>query len=264
MSDFKPKDYWESRLREHPGLVGVGYSSFGACYNRWLYRLRRRVFLRRMRTLAPDLGRLDVLDVGSGTGFWVDAWAELGVGEVVGSDLTATAVEDLRRRFGDREIVQLDIGGDLAPLDGRRFDVVSAMDVLFHIVDDALYERAVANIHDALRPGGRLVMCDLFVHGPVERAETMVTRPLADVERVLADNALEVVERRPFSVLMNYPGDCSHAWLKRLWRLMWRGACLTEPTGLLWGAALYPLEAALVACKSESPSTELMICRRTD
>ena len=56
------------------------------------------------------------------------------------------------------------------------------------------------------------------------------------------------------------------AWA-RLLRLAWTAmvapAALGEPIGWALGAALYPLERALVRRLRESPSTELMVCRKT-
>jgi hypothetical protein len=39
-------------------------------------------------------------------------------------------------------------------------------------------------------------------------------------------------------------------------------AVLGEPFGWAVGAALFPLERMLVRARRESPSTELMVCRR--
>ena len=71
---FDPKAYWESRLSDEYSLAGVGYSGLGLSYNRWLYRIRKRVFRRTVRGfLVGDPGAARVLDVGSGTGFYIAA-----------------------------------------------------------------------------------------------------------------------------------------------------------------------------------------------
>jgi SAM-dependent methyltransferase len=228
MSEFDPKRYWETRLAERGGLEGVGYTALGEQYNRWLYRLRRRVFLRRMRRRGVEFASCDVLDVGSGTGFYPDLWRELGARHVVGSDLTRAAVEAMGRRRPDGEFVQLDITGDLAELGGRQFDVVSAFDILFHIVDDAKYERAIANVGRLVRPGGLFVLSDFFLHHEAERSLHMVSRPLATVERLLRDSGFEVVQRRALSVLMNYPVDSRSGLLRpACWRP--RASCGARP-----------------------------------
>jgi hypothetical protein len=51
-----------------------------------------------------------------------------------------------------------------------------------------------------------------------------------------------------------------------MWRKVWGGALravtITELTGWLAGAALYPVDRGLTRLMPESPTTELMICRR--
>ena len=48
------------------------------------------------------------------------------------------------------------------------------MDVLFHIVDDDGYVRAIANLHSLLRPGGMLILTENLVHGDWHRGEHQV------------------------------------------------------------------------------------------
>jgi len=63
-------------------------------------------------------------------------------------------------------------------------------------------------------------------------------------------------------VLMNYPADTRSRIARWAWTALVAPAMLAEPLGWLLGAALYPLERALVRAKRESPSTELMLCRK--
>jgi len=88
-----PRGYWKTRLTEHWDLHGVGFAGYGLRYNQWLYRVRRRVFLSHIRALPLDLSRATVLDLGSGTGFYVAIWRSLGVKAIAASDLTTVAVE---------------------------------------------------------------------------------------------------------------------------------------------------------------------------
>ena len=102
---FDNKEYWESRLREHYSLAGVGYLRLGRRYNEWMYRVRGAVFDRVVARIgtghagtAPWHGT-KVLDIGSGTGFYVDRWLRLGA-DVTGLDLTDVAVSELQRYAG--------------------------------------------------------------------------------------------------------------------------------------------------------------------
>jgi SAM-dependent methyltransferase len=262
MTEFDPKVYWESRLQNHFGLDGVGFLRLGRRYNAWLYKMRRTVFLRRMRALGIDFGEADVLDVGSGVGFWLDRWRELGVRSVAGSDLTEVATKELRNRYPGSDIYQVDIGGSIEPLQGRRFQAVSAFDVLFHIVDDARFEQAISNVHELVEPGGLFVFSDNLVHHTTVNYTHQVNRSLQYIEKVLGANGFEVLERRPMYVLMNGAPDTRNPLARWLWLAIAGTVSLGEPIGWLVGAVLYPLELLLVSVLRESQSVEMVICRR--
>ncbi len=259
---FDAKQYWEERLGTNPSLREVGYSMLGSRYNSWLYRLRKAVLRRRIAALNLDLSRTSVLDIGSGTGFYIKLWRELGVKTVSGSDLTDAAVQHLRDCFPLNECFQLDIGGDLPTSLAGLFDIVSAFDVLFHIVDDDRFSRAIRNIAELLRPGGIFCFTDLFLHHDTNRSAHYVSRSLAEVERAVAAAGLQVIDRRPVFVVMNEPLDTRTALPRSLWHLGMLPVRTSEALGDLWGAVLYPLDLLLTAILAESPTTEIMICRR--
>jgi SAM-dependent methyltransferase len=254
--------YWESRLAERFSLEGVGYVGLGGPFNVWMYRVRRAVVRRRARRLLAGRAGPRVLDVGSGTGFYLDLWRELGATSVTGSDITETAVERLRARSPGSEVVRFDVGGEDVPLPPAGFDVVSAFDVLFHIVDDRAYARALRNIHQLLTPGGLLLFTDNFVHGRPARTATQASRTLEDVEAAVAEAGLEILERRPVMVLMNGPVDSRSRLLRMWWSALSAAARRSDRLGWLAGAVLFPLELALASVLRESPTTEMMVCRR--
>jgi SAM-dependent methyltransferase len=246
--------YWERRLADSGSLGAVGWLGLGEPFNAWMYRVRRRLFLRRVRPLvnAPE-----VLDIGSGTGFYVERWRELGAKSIVGSDITDTAVERLRARFPEHEFRRLDIGGDV---NLGRFDAVSAMDMLFHITDDDAYERAFRNLAGLVKPGGLLVFTENFVHGPALTGPHQVSRPLERIESLVRESGFEPLWRRPVFVLMNGPVDSSSRLLRTWWRLLGRVLQRWPSAGGAVGALLAPVELALASSRREGPSTEMMVC----
>jgi SAM-dependent methyltransferase len=256
-----PTEYWEARLGKGLDLSRVGYLGLGKQYNRWLYAVRRRVFLRELRAAPIELRRSDVLDVGSGSGFYIDRWKELGVRSIVGSDLTRTATEGLRARYPGDECHRLDIGGDIGPLAGRQFDAVSAMDVLFHIVDDGRFARALRNIRLLLRPRALFVFSDNFVRRGTVRAAHQVSRSLAEIEARLSETGFEVLRRVPMAVLMNFPIDTDVPYWPASWRALARVVATHEALGFAIGAALLPVELICVSTRQEGPTTEMMVCR---
>jgi SAM-dependent methyltransferase len=260
MSGIDARSYWEDRLGRNAGAEGVGHAGLGEGFNGWLYRVRREVFLREVGPRVKPAPR--VLDIGSGAGFYVERWHELGASRVTGSDIAEVAVERLRARFPADTFVRLDIG---APLERSvRFDAVSAVDVVFHLLDEQTYRRGFANLFDLLVPGGLLVFSENFLHGEALRLPHQVSRTLTEIESVVRGTGFEILARRPLFFLMNQPHDST----SRLHRLWWRGlagcSARSETFGRVAGATLFPLERALVARRAEGPSTELMICRKPE
>lgn len=263
MTCFDARAYWEGRLARHFDIRGAGYIDLGRPYNEWLYRLRQRVFGRLVRSCGTDFASAEVLDLGCGTGFYVDCWAKLGVRKITGVDLTATAVTRLAERYPQYRFYRADVGEDLAWLGPGRFDAVSCMDVLFHVVDDAAYARALQNIRALLKPGGIALLSNHFVHGKARRPTPhVVCRPLVVEMAALHEAGLEVLARRPMFVLMNAPVDSDNRLLWSLWRMLERAVSRRPAVGFWAGGALYPLERVLVRLCRESPTTEILLCRR--
>jgi SAM-dependent methyltransferase len=259
---FDPERYWSDRLAQTFSLGGVGWLGLGEPFNKWMYAVRRRVFKRALR------GRLDpkgarILDVGSGTGFYVARWHELGATDVTGSDLTAVAVDRLRARFPGARFEQIDISGEHVALDGP-FDAISAMDMLYHIVDDAGYARAIANLAALLARGGVLVFTENLLHSQTQRAEHQTSRSFSEVCELLHEHGLKIELRRPVFVLMNTPVDSDSAFLGRSWTTVNSLVRRSPRWGDAVGAILYPVDVILSRFVREGPSTEIVVCRKAD
>jgi 2-polyprenyl-3-methyl-5-hydroxy-6-metoxy-1,4-benzoquinol methylase len=145
--------YWEKHFEAGVSLSTTGWLGLGSAFNKWMYRVRRARFLEVVPKFL-DTRRSNVLDVGSGSGFYLDLWKELGAMSVTGSDFTTAAVQRLKETAGT-PIEQLDITGNVGAF-GRPFNALSAMDVLYHIVEDDKYQKAFDNFWSLLKPGGML------------------------------------------------------------------------------------------------------------
>jgi len=263
MTEMNAKDYWESLHRKDYGLSSVGYFGVGKPFNAWMYRVRRLVFQKTMQPFIRARHDAEILDVGSGTGFYLDRWRELGLERTTGSDVSDIAVERLQRRYPSLNIVQLDIGEESsAELAQRQFDIVSVFDVLFHITDDLKYHRAFENLAKLVRPGGLLVFSENFVHGASSRVAQQINRSITEIESLLESVGFEPLLRRPMFVLMNYPVDSTNLLHRLCWKALVLAMAAWNPLGAAVGSILYPFEIVLVSRLTEGPSTELMVCRR--
>lgn len=263
MNRINPERYWEERLKDTWGLHGVGYIGLGRYYNYWLYRVQRKVFLEHVKRLALNWSEMDVLDMGSGTGYYVELWKSLGIRSVTATDITTIAVEKLQKKFPDLECHKLDIGGILpGHFQDRYYDIISAFAVLYHIVDDNCYQRAFENIFQMLRPQGIFVFSENFIHGETIRAQHQVSRSLNEIEAILKNTGFKVKARVPIFAIMNYPIDSKGTFPKIVWEKMMLPVKKFELLGFALGGLLYPLELILTSYLKEGPSTELIICEK--
>ncbi len=260
----RQRAYWNERFQLHWGPDGAASLPLGRYFNEWRYRVRRRVFRRVVRGLALPMGSLSVLDVGSGTGFYLDEWQALGVTSLAGLDISDRAIANLEPAYPRISFYRASIGETDSPLPIQAFDVVNAIDVLTHLVDETTYQRALENIHRSLKPGGWLLYTDSFFHGSDKVCgEYWRGRSLAKASAALEAGGFEIVSRVPFSVLFSAPTDSEHSERnEHIWDRALLPVRSSESCGYLYGILLYPIELLLVSILKESPAIEIMVCRK--
>jgi predicted rRNA methylase YqxC with S4 and FtsJ domains len=69
---YKPKNYWQNRLKNNFKLRGVGHLSFDDFYNQWLYKAKIRTLEKALGTQGITIADKTVCDIGCGTGFFVE------------------------------------------------------------------------------------------------------------------------------------------------------------------------------------------------
>lgn len=242
--------FWNERLTAHWGIGGVGYLSLGEGFNRWMYKIRRAVF---RDILSGRRGGKDACDIGAGTGFYTFELQRAGY-RVVGVDISSYAVERLRATCSEARFVEGDVS---EKLDGR-YDLIIAMDILFHIVDDTKYREALRHIHGALKNGGTFMFSDNFPKNRIAAAHH-VSRSESEILTALSAAGFAIKERRPMFILMNAPvKKGATLWWHTLERILWRMPFL----GSVCGAALYPWERLLVSIRKKTYSTEIVVCEK--
>jgi len=164
------------------------------------------------------------VDIGSGAGHWIDFFREVMLaGDLVAVEITEQMAEHLREKYaGDagvrvlcRDVVDEAFVQDV--LANGPADSVSAIGVMFHIVDDARWRTALRHIAAVLKPGGMLFVGgefgaatrDVQFHGADEfsswneftrdreqgtRRVSKRVRSLADWVRAASDAGLDVVD----------------------------------------------------------------------
>ena len=141
------KDYWTQRSHD-----------FGTVRKNELENEMGQRWLREIERFLPEGGSLDILDVGTGTGFFAILLAEKGH-RVEGIDLTPAMLEEARtlakQRNLDITFREMD-AQNLAYPDGT-FDVVISRNLTWTLPDP---ESAYAEWFRVLKPGGVLLNFD--------------------------------------------------------------------------------------------------------
>lgn len=258
--DYEAQSYWRERLERDFSLVGVGYRSFGAAFNRWQYRGYLRNLEWAQERFGFSFGRDSILECGLGTGFFLEYYEHLGNANFSGVDLTGISVDNARKRFPAMHFLQADLS--LAGLDlGTQRDIVTAFAVLLHITDDAAFGRAVQNLCRHSRTW--LLISDLFPRRRLESGTKAhnVVRSYGEYEAALAAGGFEIVGTVPVFAFLSPPRPDVKWWFY-VWSGVLRVLTVTEATGYLAGACFYWLDGILIRWFKLDLSIRLLVARR--
>jgi SAM-dependent methyltransferase len=188
MPGYEPQAYWSDRLEQDFNLKGVGHLEYNETYNRWLYAQKRAAL---DQALAGRPAGTRALDVGSGVGWVVNYLLGRGF-RVTGCDITEVAVDRLAAEYAAGEFFRLNVGAEPIPRDDASFDVLTMIDVAYHIVDDELWQQALTEFARVLRPDGQIVVTDGLLATALRQAAHVKKRSIGDWERGAAAAGLRV------------------------------------------------------------------------
>ncbi|MBI3450762.1 MAG: methyltransferase domain-containing protein [Acidobacteria bacterium] len=200
--------YWSERLREHPGLSGTGSSLAPLAWQRWLYCGKERAYLRLLRRASLDVRGVDVLDFGCGTGYFEDVWERLGARSTSGIDVVFEAIARLREAHPDRRYLRVDLSSE--PADLALFghpDLITALDVLYHIVDDDALLAVLRRLVELLPPGGHVLFTDALREQ--ETSPHVRFRSLNQWMQILAALGLTLADSEPVFAINNHFGGAA-------------------------------------------------------
>lgn len=265
---YRPMEHW-SALHAEESLRAVGQSGYPTTFNAWLYHIGRRnvrAFLARHGLDALEGWR--VFDAGVGTGYWMGLWLELGASAVDGCDLVPAAVDRLRARFPESRLIAGDLSDPASIPAFGSYDLVSAMNVLLHIVDESRFDAAAANLALAVAPGGWLLLAEpALARETLNRVPTAsassIARPIRRYVEALAP-MLALVAVGPSTVVGANPIEVRDPRY-RLYDLLWHAAGGAARRGPRWAAASGRGLAALdrlAMLTGAAPSGKLLLFRR--
>lgn len=199
---YDPKSYWDKRLQANFNLRGVGHISFSEFYNKWLYRKKKytiELFFKNKILCGKN-----VLDIGCGTGFFVDWYLKRGA-NVAGIDIVESSIMNLSQRFKDVRLEVADITSDDYISPGR-FDIINMWDVIYHIVDEKLFIQALRNIASSCNYGAILLFTDcLGASTDFLSAPHVKFRCLNTYQKMLSSLGFQLIKILPLYKFLNIP-----------------------------------------------------------
>ncbi len=201
MARFSAGEFWSERLARDLSLRGTGHRAFSLSYNRFLYAAQADALDDLLIKWQVPLQDASVLDVGSGSGFFVNFFREHGVQTMVGLDIAPASVHYLRKQFPEYEFHIADIGERQRPIE-REFDIVSAFNVLYHIIDDTLFEQALEHLASFTKLNGFLIISDCLSSSHFTPRHVRF-RGLEYYTETFERLGLQILESLPIYYLMN-------------------------------------------------------------
>jgi len=262
--DYDPEAYWAKRYSQ-VDVTRSGHIDLPAAYNLWLYRRKTTHLLHCLQRHGFEPRGRSVLEIATGSGVYVEFWKRLGISHLAGIDISEAATAAMRVRFPEFEFHKRDLGEPgLSQLVGTGFDLVTAIDMLYHVVDDQAFAQALANLAYCVAPGGLLAIHDIFLREGEREFGYMKLRNLARYTAALNAAGFDVLSRSPtffFSVQwakIDRPStEKAHDWA---WSRLFAPAIRHWPGAT--GAVTCTVDRALGAVLNEGPSFEMMVCRR--
>ena len=194
--------YWDTRHRTESALRSGGDMSYDEGENRMFYTLRLGMLLEIVGHHSDPVAPLRLLDAGCGKGWFSRHLASFGH-QVDAIDASAAAITVCRAEGGPVRYRQSTLSGWHRPL---LYDVVAAVDVLFHILDEAEWECSVRNLASLVRLHGRLVVSDWGGPGDRTFGDYQVVRGPDRYTTLLAGCGLRHDGWRPYGFRQNPMG----------------------------------------------------------
>jgi len=254
MRKYEPERYWQERLSRNFSLGGAGHTGLGLEYNKWLYKARIRALNKLLREGQINPHGKQILDIGCGTGFYIDYWEKMGAAGIVGLDITEASISRLAANYPGYKFIKADITDNGLELKGE-FDIITAFDVLFHIVDEDKFEQAIKNIKAQSHKKTMILIMDSFLSQPRPPGFHENYRTIHRYREVLNNNGLRIVKIIPIFLIMSNP---------RVRRLLSLGNRLGPPgrfMNYLLGCSLYFIDGIILRFAIDSPATKLLLAQ---
>lgn len=263
-NEYNPEEYWSNRYRDID-ITKSGHINLPAVYNEWLYRRKKDVLQAALKKVGFNSKGSSVFEIATGTGVYVEMWKQLGIERMAGIDISQAATDLVQKRFPEYSFNKYDVSEPgLETAVGRDFDLVTAIDVLYHVVDNEKFATALDNIAKTIKPGGLFVVHERFLKNNERKFSYIRWRTLDSYVAALQNAGFEVLFRMPTFFISVQPYDLKNKSKEKIANQFWNGVLFPSiqrfPNAAGWFT--YRTDSLLGSLRDEGPSFEMMVCRR--
>ena len=189
-----------SSADDESSLINPSWPAYQTTYH---YNQTENGIIEMLRTHLANLDTpFSVLDIGAGTGHWIDFYRNnFKLKRIVAIDFCNLPLKRLQQRIADPifEAHCWDIAEPVpADLQPSCFDIINAIGVMFHIVDDNRWRSSMRNLSHLLAPCGMMIVGGDFGPETTERGVMRKNRSLESWKQLGLHLKLEIQAVRRF------------------------------------------------------------------
>lgn len=189
----RPIEFWDQRHQARDEWTSGGDRGLSVGENREFYAIRLAMICRLIREYYSAERGLHILDGGCGRGHFTNSLRLFGH-KAVGFDSSEMAVDYATSNFGKYfQLSTFETYQAALP-----FDIVMSIDVLFHILDDEIWEKSLIALANCGSSESLLLIADVFGDDSFTLGNYIVARSLQQYLEVLTPQGFEFVELVPY------------------------------------------------------------------
>jgi len=220
---YNNKDYWSNISRSLE--IEDDWYTVGA--NNPFFIYYRYLIDNAIKSLDLDVKGKKLLDIGCGLGVWSIYFANKGA-EVTGADISKEMLEKSSKHIKklDKKNISLKLLDIVANETEEKYDIIFLATVLQHIYSNKLFKKAIKNIGNSLKKGGKVVI--------VETAPSQLLSPILQELANIAKSKKDCSYRS----LKNYKRTFSS---ERMEIIKWEGIDISYPLSYSYYSIMFSL-----------------------
>lgn len=185
------KEYWENRIQNNSKYRSIGHQA----YNEKTNKKRKKSVIPTLNSIINDEfdnpENRSLLDVGCGTGVYSKFYDSL-LGDISGIDISQEAIETIN----DSNISGTFKQGEASDLPfNKEFDIVHCFSVLYHIVDDKKWRRAISEITDKTKDNGIIILRINWTEEGENSAKHVKKRKKPEYKDAFKSEGLKIIKK---------------------------------------------------------------------